>query len=167
MLTAWKLSSGSCDMSLLPAVTMLLVLFSTLCLFAVMAKCGPGDTHCSQNYQRTGFQYFARYFLCLFVNRFCQYNNVTTLQDAVTTLNRCVVEIKMRAKFEDVVHSFFIIAPSLCCCNTVHVPIVGIIKLSDGEISGLFFLRLSWTHLSTKWSNLLNLQFIKKLISTF
>lgn len=35
------------------------------------------------------------------MDRFCQRNNVTTVQDAVTKLYKCVVEIKMKAHVED------------------------------------------------------------------
>ncbi len=35
------------------------------------------------------------------VDTFCLQDRITTLQDGVTKLQRCLVEIKMKAEFED------------------------------------------------------------------
>ena len=49
-----------------------------------------------------GLGYFGRCLsVCLSVDRFCQCYSVATVQDADTQLSRCVLEIKMKAKFED------------------------------------------------------------------
>lgn len=97
-------------MGSLPAVTMPLVLFSTLCVCLQSWLNVVLETHVvARTTRELVFSTLPGIYVFVW-----QCNNVTTLQDAVTTLNRCVVEIK-RAKFEDVVHSFFIIAlsPSL------------------------------------------------------
>lgn len=40
--------------------------------------------------------------VCLSVDRFCKHDGITTVQDAITELYKCVVEIKMKAEFEGV-----------------------------------------------------------------
>ncbi len=40
-------------------------------------------------------------YVCLSVDRFCKYNNITNMQDAVMKLYKCVVEIKIKAEFKD------------------------------------------------------------------
>ena len=63
-----------------------------------------GDTYCSGNYHRDGFEYFGRrsysMSVCLSVDGFCQYDGVATVQDAVMKLYRCVVDIKIKVEFE-------------------------------------------------------------------
>ena len=54
----------------------------------ILAKCGPDDTL----YHRRGLEYFVR------TADFCQRDTDAAVQDAVTKLYRCVVEIKMKAE---------------------------------------------------------------------
>ena len=54
------------------------------------------DTYCGRNYHR-GFVVF-----CLSVDTFCQHNSMSTVQDTASKLYRCVVEIKIKAEFKDV-----------------------------------------------------------------
>lgn len=48
--------------------------------------------YCSKDWRRSGF---------VSLVRFCQNNSIETIQDAVSKLNRCEVEIKIKAEFED------------------------------------------------------------------
>lgn len=53
---------------------------------------GPGDIGCRGNAHISSFEYFARgLYVCLWTY-FCQPANVTTVQDTVTKMKRCVVE---------------------------------------------------------------------------
>ena len=38
---------------------------------------------------------------CLSVDRFCQHNRITAIHDTVEELHRCVVDIRIKAEFED------------------------------------------------------------------
>lgn len=39
--------------------------------------------------------------VCLSVDKFCQHYRLTSIQDAVTDIYRCVVEIQIKAEFKD------------------------------------------------------------------
>ena len=50
----------------------------------------------------TPFKSCGRYwYVCLPVDRFCQYISITTAHDAITKVHRFVVEIKIKAEFKD------------------------------------------------------------------
>lgn len=83
---------------LLPAMTACLVLFSPVCVCVhacvFVCVCHPEDT-C---YSRSSFEQLARcLYVCLCVDRFCQRDSITTVQDALMNLYRRVSDFTMKA----------------------------------------------------------------------
>lgn len=62
----------------------------------IMAKCGPGDVHCSGTEHRSRFGCSGR---CLFACQrpdFCQRDSIAAVQRYSYRLHRCVVDINMK-----------------------------------------------------------------------
>lgn len=65
----------------------------SLCVYVVfMAQCGPRDTHCRTNCHRGR------------LDTFVHYDSITTVQETVIKLYRCVAEIKMKLKMDGLTH---------------------------------------------------------------
>ena len=53
----------------------------------------PVDSSWSVDYHQKQFWVLWQVIVCLFVDRFCQFDSTPYVQDAVTKLNRCLVKI--------------------------------------------------------------------------
>ena len=65
----------------------------------ILGKCGPDDRCCSGNKHKICSEYFEGVYVS--VDRFYQRDGISTVQDAVTKLYRCVVWNKMEDKMEN------------------------------------------------------------------